>query len=364
MKIDAVIQSMRRRMPWEVAQKALMLADAPRGMGWERTIAKFADPASSAEDFVDPLTEALREHERAGEKLVRFYRLALPEMKKLRDALLKHTVTKSVFTDSYPGLLSEAELKAHAPQPHQLVAIETCEDGVAATFCSIRVVLIREPVTPSSLPAAAASALADYDQVFGYRQARLQAFDTVWVPHAGDLVDVRVDYPTGLGVDVAETAASHTRSALAATLGHDYLAEEVNVFPLIRRIYKEAAEGTIVELGFETGGASRKHETMRRKSLCLRDEVYHRAGATALKGEIEPYLLSVQWPRRYGKATVSRPELTFHGTARTAESGVMTDVVIRKCIGDADYEHVRSRIEHHLTAMAAEAAAGTSHAAA
>ena len=42
-----------------------MLADAPRGMGWERTIAKFADPASSAEDFVDPLTEALREHERA-----------------------------------------------------------------------------------------------------------------------------------------------------------------------------------------------------------------------------------------------------------------------------------------------------------
>ena len=342
---------MRDRVPWETAQKILSATNAPRGMGWERTLQKLADADPEAAKHIDALRNSLVQQERVGEKLSRFYRLSSGDMEELRAKLLSSEITSGPFSNKYPSLLTDGELKELGSHPHTLVAVEKTEDGIAAVYCAVRTILIREAVSISGLGSAAADLLAGYDKVFGYKQRRMQAFDVVWVPHSGNYVDVRVDYPDGVNIATGEIAQNEVRSALHNTIGQDYLTNEVNLFPLITPIYK-ASEGTVIEIAFETGSASRKHETMRRKNLCLRKEPYHKGGSDAIFGDIEPYLLSVQWVRSHSRGVVSRPEVTFYGSARTASVGIQIDVVIRKCLDDSDYEFVRSRIAHYLSELA------------
>ncbi|WP_246272809.1 hypothetical protein [Oricola thermophila] len=337
-------------MPWPVGRKILNQNSFPRGQGWDRTLEKLINLSGQPTESLAELTIALREHTFSGEKLSGFYRVKPEKIGKVRDKILKTKVPDSDYSRLYPVALSDEQL-ALQPIGSKLAAIEPTDDGVAVVFSSVRVITIREEIELSQFSDEAANLLEDYQEVFGLRTLRFQAFDVVWLPHNGALIDVRVDFPFGTHHDVAVAAFAQTVDTFHKLIGENVLVDELNLFPLIDRIYNDRNEGIVVELGFGTTTASLKHEKMRRKQLDLRDEQYHKGGKAALASPIEPFRLSVTWKRNAGGGLVSNPELSINSSARAAggENPTINSVVIRKCMGQADYEFVRSRIETHLT---------------
>ncbi|MDB5617441.1 MAG: hypothetical protein JWQ24_1679 [Tardiphaga sp.] len=340
---------MRARMPWPVGRKVLVENDFPRGRGWEQTVTKLGSDQLKVTGNIEDLAAALSEHILCGEKLSGFYNVDIEVLDRVRAKVLGMDVEETDFSRSYPAALTEDQL-ADQHSGFVLTAVSRTEDGVAVVFSSVRVVTVREEIEPEEISDELASLLEGYEEIVGLKTVRFQAFDVIWIPHNGSLIDVRVDYPAGTHQDVAIAAHARIVDAFHTLVDELLMAETVNLFPLIDRIYNDPSEGIVVELGFGTTTASLKNEKMRRKQLDLREEQYHVGGKAALTSPIEPFRLSVTWKRNVGGGRFSSPELSLNSNARAA-GGIdpaIRNVVIRRCMGQADYEFVRSRIEHHL----------------
>lgn len=350
MKIEALLRSLRQRVPWEVAQKVLSELDLPLGLGWDRTVTKISALTDLTAKDESDVARALKQHIICGEKFVRFYQLDDEAVAELRTAILAAPINASPFVTAYPGLCSESELAGlEAPDP-ELLAVEEGEDGTAAIFSSVRTLELRESLAVDMLPQPAAEALAGYDDVVGVKLIRWQALDVVWVPRHGSLIDVRIDFPRGMRHEAGEVACGLLTASLRGVLGWNVLGDAVNLFPLIDRLYRDDTEGRVVEIAFGTTTASLKHEKMRRRHLNLREETYHMAGKAGLGTPIEPFRLGVEWDVRSAQDVAARPEAQFHGSSRLALSAkpVLPEVVIRKCRGFDDFALVRSRLVYHL----------------
>lgn len=347
--ISDLARTMGARMPWSVGRKVLVENGLPRGRGWHQTTEKLRKAGEETAAHIDELSLALREHTLCGEKLSTFYNIDPKVLEHVRANLALIEVKDNAFARAFPAILLDDELSVQL-NGFILTAVEGTEDGVGVVFSSARVITVREEIEPSEISDGVSGILDEYDKLIGLKTVRFQAFDVVWVPHDGTLVDVRIDYPEGTHHDVSLAAHARAVDAFHNLMDESILDQPVNLFPLIDRIYNDPSEGTVVELGFGTTTASLKNEKMRRKQLDLREEQYHKGGKAALKSPIEPFRLSVTWNRKAGGGIVSTPELSVNSSARAAGGANPTieSVVIRKCMGQADYEFVRSRIEHHL----------------
>jgi hypothetical protein len=352
-------------MPWSAAQKAFMADGIPRSRGWDLTVARLSAPGALNPDQIGAAQQILIEHEVCGEKLVRVYEVDLATKAALIEQLRSVEVQESVFSSCFPAVLTEEEIAAHFPVPLTLVAVLEVGEGVAAIFAATRGLTFREEVDREGLPPAAREALAGYDEVLGIRQEKRQIFDVVFVPFDGNRVDVRVDFPDGMLRGAAQAAHIQVRHAFNVLVGHEVLGVPINLFPLIGNMYHASREGTVVELAFGTTTASTKYERMRRQHLCLREEIYHRAGSDALDAPIEPFRLSIQWSVELGEEAQSRPELSFQSTQRVrdSENPALFDVVVRNVTGCRDYDFVRGRLCHFLDATAAQDVVESGHAA-
>ena len=236
-----------------------------------------------------------------------------------------------------------------------MIAIEEVKDGTAAVFASTRSAMVRETVPRDQFPEAASPLLARYDEIVGVTHVRHQALDVVCVSTNKPHVSIRIDYPNGMHRDVGEAAQEIVRKEFAAIVNKDQLVAPINLFPLINEMYKKRGEGAVVELAFGTTTASLKHEKMRRRASCLRDETYHKGGKAALNAPIEPYRLSIVWKLPLDTG-YSSPELGLYSTTSIAGSAapILTDAVVRKCMGARDYSHVESRIAHFISELKAK----------
>jgi hypothetical protein len=275
MDMGQLARSMRARMPWPVGQRVLRENELPRGQGWEKTVALLSNADVDYSDKVDAIAQALKEHLLCGEKLVRFYELDKKTKAKVADALLSAKIPNSPFKKAYPLVLSDEELEGQSTNP-TLVAVEKTDDAVAAVFASVRSVMLREPIAKDELPEDALEMLARYDEVVGVRYVRHQALDVVSVSTKGPQISVRIDYPQGVHRDLGVVAQERVRERLAGLINLNSLTTPINLFPLINAMYKTRGEGIVVELAFGTTTASLKHEKMRRRLSCLRDEAYHK----------------------------------------------------------------------------------------
>ncbi|MBO9654443.1 MAG: hypothetical protein J7562_08960 [Agrobacterium tumefaciens] len=346
--ISDVLESLRERAPWPVGRRIFADIGIARGKGWNNTLQKVSENPNKSEEKIDELIDALKSHQICGEKLVSFYQLDPSTLSVIREKITSIEPPETVFSERYPASLSEADLKA-APAGLVLTSVEENEDGVGLVFSSARVTTIRERIDVDALPEAADTAFDDYEEIIGVKTIRFHAFDVIWIPATGDTLDVRIDFPEGTLSEIAVAARKMALAQFTKLIGIP-MPEPINVFPLIDKMYNDGSEGTVVELGFGTTTASLKHEKMRRRKLDLRSETYHKGGKAALDTPIEPFKLSIRWHRVIGKKLNSEPELSVNSSSRAAGSTnpVLDRVVVRRCMGHDDYDHVRSRIAHHL----------------
>lgn len=346
--VSDVLKSLRERAPWPVGRRILADIGVARGQGWNNTLQKIDENPKKSEEKADELGEALKSHEICGEKLVSFYEFDAAVLQTIRGQFGRLQPTDTAFSQRYPATLSETELKA-APAGLVLTSVEVQDDGLAVVFSSARVTTVRERINVEALEDSANAVLDEYEEIIGVKTIRFHAFDVIWIPSQGNTIDVRVDFPEGTLSEVAVAARKMVLAELVKITGA-VIPEAVNMFPLIDKMYSDGSEGTVVELGFGTTTASLKHEKMRRRKLDLRDETYHKGGKAALETPIEPFKLSIRWHRVIGRRLASEPELSLNSSSRAAGSAnpLLDRVVIRRCMGSDDYDHVRSRIAYHL----------------
>lgn len=344
-----VIRSMAARMPWPVGSLALFQHRLGRGRGWDNTVEKFRSPPKRAVDDLSDLTETLRQHVLAGEKLVCFYDVSSTERGQLIAALKKSIVPVSVAANKFPLMMTDAEMRSE-PDGFSLVAIDEDHGNFYVVFSSVRVTSVRERLSTVNWPQSVVAQLDDFEEVVGVRNVRFHAFDVVVVPKINQPLEVRIDYPFGTQIEAAQIAQTLVRRAFEGLVAIQPFGVPVNLYPAISSMYGDDKEGIVVELAFSTTTGSLKHEKMRRRSADLRQEIYHRAGRQALTSPIEPYRVSIVWSLPVDKKRSSNPELSLNGSNRTSASvnPQMFNVIIRKCVGLSDYEHVRSRIAAHI----------------
>ena len=266
--------SLEARVPFDVSKPMFELHDIARGRGWAGTVEKLADKKSLPDKKADALLEALKEHELAGEKLCRFYRVDDAVMKAMKANLAGAQATKGAMQDAYPLLLDETELKKLPLGQPVLLSVDQVNGGLAAVFGSVRALRVREPVDPKLFPDGAAKILASYDEVIGLKLIRHQAMDVVWLPNTGDVIDLRIDYPRGTHADIGRASQNSAMIAFTKLVGTDPFGTPLNLFPLLSKMYDADGEGRVVELAFGTTTRSIKHERMRVSVDCLRTELY------------------------------------------------------------------------------------------
>ena len=356
-ELPTIVRSMSARMPWHVAQKIFKMENIAVSHGWDKTELKLSSTDFSQEAR-SHLIKSLHEHIVFGEKFVKYYPVTSMVMAQLRETIVNYSLPESRFRENYPYSLTEEEMQTIDREAIDLglvpTSVEHLGDGVALVYCSLRVLTAREQLEPEDFPDIPEKFFTQFDELVGFKRKYSQAFDVIWIPRQGDYVEVLVDRPSGMTQDMAHAAHSKIKEHVNELVGEQVITDPVNLFPLIERMYLTPDEGKVVELGFSTTTGSVKQERMRRSSECLRRETYHVGGKAALRGAIEPFRVSIVWSLPLGNDRSSYPELSLNSTSRGVSAGapLVNAATIRKCMGRADYEYVRSRVYAHLQRLA------------
>ncbi len=346
--MNDIINSIRRRIPWTIAQKIFRKHSVPTSQGWDRTISKLSEFNIDSE-ILEDLKSALTEHLLCGDKAVSFYSHPKGTAAQYSNLANNFQIPENEFSKNYPFLIPENKYPS-APLGVHLAAIEHLENGVAFVFSSIRETRIREPIDVDGLSAKLQSDFSDYDELVGIKVKKTQAFDVVWFSTLDDVVIHLVDSPRGTSHENTRMAQFLLMKAFREQVSNLIGGQIQNFFPAIQKVYSNSNEGMVVELAFSTTTGSLKNEKMRRKKSDLRQEVYHRGGKQALTTPIEPYMVSVMWKRKVSDDVFSNPEISLIGNTRSAASGnpTLDTANIYKCIDLGDFDYVYRKISNYI----------------
>lgn len=338
-----LVELFQERAPWYVARKILGKYRVPVGHGWDNTIENIGAKKHNAD--VDGLALAFVEHVSFGEKSVRFYDLGPNGIRNLRQYYQAFSNPTSL-----PLPLSGASLKKAQVSDPTLVFVSEDPHGLTALYSSVRKNDERERVDLSKLSAQMRQAFSDADEIIKIKSRKVQSYDAVFIPNSGANVEVRVDYLARDNQDSTIYAHQKIYADIHGSSKSATLISPVDLFKVLKPLYDAAAEGNIIELAFATATGSTKHETMRDKQQCLRQEVYHVNGKAALGTDIEPYRLGVRWVLTDRSGEIFSPELYLEGRATmvAAASPGLFSATIRKCRNSEDYAIIRSKLQSYL----------------
>ncbi|MBD8880267.1 hypothetical protein IHE49_07220 [Rhodanobacter sp. 7MK24] len=348
MDITGLLHSLRMRASWFDARKVLLLAGLDPGQGWDRTVDRYED-LDVEDEQGDTLSDLLIEHTIAGEKALQFYRLKRNQLDALKDKVDKLRVPKSPASEAYPELIELPTGTLDGASQSEVVYKSETADGVFVVSSAVREYDERVEIEMDNLATGTRNAFVGYSHLIGVRSVRRQVFDVLWLPTQGTTVCVAADCPRGAPGDFVHKSQTAIRSFMTKSIGEKV--EPKNLFPAIEKSY-ESDWGKVVELGFTTDTASVKHERMRLKRQCLREELFHVGGKEAVDGIIHPFQISIDWKSVYSQdpRVQGRPEATLHGTARMLHQPVPTiyDVVFRHGLRVKDLRLVKSKIMSFL----------------
>ncbi|MEY3787361.1 MAG: hypothetical protein RLZ75_1568, partial [Pseudomonadota bacterium] len=268
-----------RRIPWYVMKALLEHHRINKGRGWDETIPKLEEihvkNPEKEQELLETLLSIYRDHLIAGEKTVRFFR----EDKNIEISSIfnEYVISESPFNNNYPFALSEDELKNIATGLH-LVEVIRLGEKTLLVFCSKRHISEKIEINPDNF-----NGLEDYSEVIGIKKYDKQFFDVVVLDFINSVIEIRLDVGNKISSDERKTGFNQIIKAfeelVSKLTSKDYkLSNVINFFPAINTLYC-SEEGRVCELAFTTEGGSIKHEKMRRKHDCLRNEAYHQGGS-------------------------------------------------------------------------------------
>jgi hypothetical protein len=190
--------------------------------------------------------------------------------------------------------------------------------------------------------------VAEADEAYLVEAIKVSVVETLEIPYGARHGSVRVVTTLdGYSAEERPDAAAQRLVSLAAQIlevdEDDF--SSVDLFPAIRNIYDDGAEGRVVEMHFDCSTGAGRTEKMRRSTTDLRREAYHIAGVHA--ATINPYRISVRWESpRIGRADVTLPGI--RRMLHQAERPRLTVAHVSPAMGRDAYLYVMQRIAGKL----------------
>ena len=344
-----LIQSMEYRMPWPVARAIFKDCGIPTGRGWGNTESRMAsiNQDTSFVENINKCTSLYEGHIKHGGKNVKFYSVTNAQLEEIRLLIGTLDVSASIFSDSYPFIVDETLLEQAESDVHRLVRIDESDRGTYLIFASKRLIEKREVIDDADILEGVKEVVGAINELITIRRGPKQLFDVVFIPTSGQYIQLCVDHPKDMPAEYATLAQRRLRDTFFALIGFDEALEVLNLFPLIRSMYDNGNEGSVVEMDFSTNTASVKRERMRRSVSDLRTELYHHAGYTAISGNIDPYKIAIRWS---GNGIGLSPELILNSSLRMlhAPNPFLFEAEIQSCVTEADYFHVVGRMFSYI----------------
>lgn len=125
-------------------------------------MARVTDGDDRYEAAEELLKNALEEHIMCGEKIVQLFNFEEEDLDELRQAAQELEVDESPFSEAYPLLLNEDQLRAQQGQPPVLIAKVAYDDGLALVLASVRYLTTRETVIVAELRRHADAAVYEF----------------------------------------------------------------------------------------------------------------------------------------------------------------------------------------------------------
>lgn len=294
------------------------------------------------------LGKLLRNTITAGNRAITLFRVAPARAAAIAAAFGKATIPASPYSASYPYPLPQSALK---PLTDDLFLVELLHTGsfVTAIFNGRRLIEDREERSAQSVDPVALNKIgwSDIDEFVLVKRRHVQTYEVVCIDTATGLIELRVEDHQGVRASESLLQLQASLNAILAGAGITPLSGAVNLFPAIRALYDDVAQGIVVELGFTTLTGSAKHEKMRAHQKDLRSELFHVGGKNAVNGHLSPFRVAVRWHAPPG----GPEELMLPGSMRqlakgssaTLEHALLTgtfeEAAVRRCI---------RRLEKHL----------------
>lgn len=296
-KTNELITALRRRCTWTEFKESLKKAELPVGLGWSELEANATENSDLGKKMRDHIQTFYIAHLLAGERYVQLYDISHKLGKAITAKLEHFVISPVIFSSNYPLPIDQTKLIA-APSEPTLVAVAAISNGdKALVFCSARNFAERNTYPFSQIAPQVAQVYGGIDELITIKKIYFQAFDLVIIRASLDRVEVCLDMPNLGYIDFSETALKLLAAATThlSDLDEVYRSQPLNVFNTIKDIFESPKEGRVKTLSFRTLTGSRKFEKMVRASEDLRNEKFHHAGMTAVKHEISPYELTVDW---------------------------------------------------------------------
>lgn len=297
LKTNEVIAALKRRCSWHELRETLKNSELPTGLGWVELESKATENTDQGKKIQDHIQAFYKTHILAGERYVQLYDVPSQLAKDLTKKLGNFSINPAVFSNNYPLPISQSNLKNTSTTP-TLVSIEKISNGdMALVFCAARHYSEKDIYPLSQIAPQVAQIYSGIDELITVKKIYFQAFDLVIIRPSLDRIEVCIDLPNLGYVDFEDAALKLLATATAhiPSLEEVYKSNPFNVFNTIKDIFEAPNEGKVKSLAFRTLTGSRKFEKMVRKSEDLRYEKFHQGGMTAVKNEISPYELTVDW---------------------------------------------------------------------
>lgn len=349
--MEEILRTMKERMPWiSVGSKILGSQNIDTSRGWDNSIAKILDKRDRVSEGI--LRSLLAEHILCGEKSVKLYEFDLKCRNDIQKQISQLEIPESKFGNSYPTTLSSTELKKVDSELIPVKVIRN-EDGLGVVFAQKIFLTVREDIRFSPIFNNPESVREEYEEIYGVRDKEAQVFSVVWIPHHRSYIEIRVDLIDGTPPAILHSIHSSVKRAFNRLEIYEIEGNEVNLLSLVKSMYNNILEGSVVELDFFTTTASVKREKMRRTQLDLRKELYHIGGKGNLSTDIEPFRICIRW-YELRDGVDYRPEIYLGITGRTNSStlmnggGVISNVKVQNCVGLTDYENILDKLNNYL----------------
>jgi hypothetical protein len=358
MFINQLLESSHKRVPWQIMQVLLKTCELPSGNGWKGTIEKLTSLIngehldSSLVAGFNKLKELYIDYLLTGEKAVKLFSIESSVINTLVSFFHSYTFKENLFSKAYPFDLDESNLSKVDYLP-KIVEIRNSESKLVVVFCTKRVYTERNEIDLNQFSQDVKKELDYYDEIIGIKKYERQFFDVIVVRKDKGLLEIRIDMANGISSKERQTAFFEIEKSfqdlLKDNLGtSDIFENKINFFPLIDRLY-HSEEGKVGEIAFTTDEGSEKRERMRRGSIDLRNETYHKAGREAVE-HINLFKLAILWSFPISHRIQPHPELYLPGTSRSLSNVVqeLDEALVKKCTGSNDYEFVFEKIITYL----------------
>jgi hypothetical protein len=366
-EIKYILNQISDRIPWGGCKPLLKKIGIHTSNGWPATIKNqdiYDAESQKQKDLIDKLKSLYFEHRLIGEKLVYWFSLSgIPTSveenfhKTIIKAKNTVKIEKSQFSEIHPfSIVDKQILEQEENAEPVLTSIDEVNGKIYFQYSSVVSYKQKVDLSPEAFSAEDQVKLQRYDEIFGMLAIRKQSHDIVVYDPSTKMIEVRIDAPLGISFDDLSIQTSNTYNVFNRTstqhFGYAPLGDNsLNLYSAIKKIYKNANEGKVHELGFMANTASsssnNQGKLFKGKNRDLRKDDFHKGGSDAVT-EIQPYRIGVNWS---GSDLLGLPELTLPGNMRMLlKTPTVGKAYIRNCLSFHDYDFVTRRLLNYVLA--------------